>query len=515
MSSTRHASKPGPMRQERFSSSPEFERGLLGNLVAQRCGLLDSVEERELVWFVQHLSHQEGGLKRMAKELRTRWPERMATPTMQRLGCRPGQNYNAEQVRSVRSELVVAIDAFPLKGEKSYWEDFGNDWAEGAKRLRLEAQVHPSSYPASDFAEHCQQAADQYLENALKTLCLDPASPLEDGQTWYFPALISTLRECAAEWAKERAPRFITSIGQRVTDALDFALEERCTVLIDGLARTGKSFEARRWCEQRPGLARYVQVPSSNDEMGFFRAIAISLGVSTRLKAQEIRLRVEETLQSGGLMLVMDEAHHLFPVRNHRAAKPWRINWLMTALANHGVPVAMVTTPQYFAAQHSVETNTGWTSEQLTGRIGHYERLYELDAEGNPVAPLTLDDLRGVALSLVPHATPPMLDILAHAARVSPKYLAAIENTFRRAHYLARKRGSDSLTQADLKAALQEAVMPSERALAQAVSQAESRRPNRRGKAVAMPVQTSFSRAARPEKPFAERQTAPAEMTVD
>ena len=69
------------------------------------------------------------------------------------------------------------------------------------------------------------------------------------------------------------------------------------------------------------------------------------------------------------------------------------------ALINRGVPVAMVTTPQYFTSQRSVEINTGWTSEPLDGRIGHYERLYELSAEGNPIAPLTLDDLRGVARS--------------------------------------------------------------------------------------------------------------------
>ena len=185
------------------------------------------------------------------------------------------------------------------------------------------------------------------------------------------------------------------------------------------------------------------------------------------------------------------------------------------ALINRGVPVAMVTTPQYFTSQRSVEINTGWTSEPLDGRIGHYERLYEISAEGNPIAPLTLDDLRGVAQSLIPYASATMLDFLAHTANVSPKYLASIENTVRRAHYQARKRASDTVTLADLKAAFKEAVMPSERALAQTVSQAQARRQRRGGKAVAMPVQTPFARDARPEINFEERQTAPVETTAD
>ena len=78
-----------------------------------------------------------------------------------------------------------------------------------------------------------------------------------------------------------------------------------------------------------------------------------------------------------------------------------------------------------------------------------------------------------------------------------------------------RKRASDTVTLGDLKAAFKEAVRPSERALAQTVSQAQVRRERRRGKAVAMPVQTPFARDARPEINFAERQTAPVETAAD
>ena len=82
-------------------------------------------------------------------------------------------------------------------------------------------------------------------------------------------------------------------------------------------------------------------------------------------------------------------------------------------------------------------------------------------------------------------------------------------------HYQARKRASDTVTLGDLKAAFKEAVRPSERALAQTLSQAQARRERRGRKAVAMPVQTHFARDARPEINFAERQTAPVETTAD
>ena len=45
----------------------EFDRGLLGNLVARRCELLDSEADRSLVWWLQLLSWAEGGLPRSAR----------------------------------------------------------------------------------------------------------------------------------------------------------------------------------------------------------------------------------------------------------------------------------------------------------------------------------------------------------------------------------------------------------------------------------------------------------------
>jgi hypothetical protein len=206
-----------PLRQERYCSSPELERGLLANLVAKRCEVLADREDRELIWFLQYLSHGNGGLKKVAADL---W-----------------------QMRKNNQDSPVAGD----------------------------------------------------LDKLLAELCLNPEIKIEAATCPYFPNLFQMLREYRQRLIETvRTTRVVTELGQQVFDTLDYALEGRYLVLIEGLARKGKTFATRAWCELHPGQVRYVQVPSTNDDMGFYRAIARSLGVSINLsfKAQQLRHRV-------------------------------------------------------------------------------------------------------------------------------------------------------------------------------------------------------------------------------
>src|ERR1035437_4528179 len=371
MSNTRTA-KPGtPLRQERWASSEEFERGLLGNLVARRCSALDDPEKRQLVYFLQSLSHREGGIEKVAAVLLSAFSERIGTPSMHQFGMKPGQVYSASQVRAVRQDIQTDDNprhSWPLKGEREFaLEEISDDYV-------APPDTAPESYPAKEFSDHCENAT-RGLAGHLEELCLNPAVKMQDGWPWYFPTLFQSLREYQAAFAeKERSETVVTEIGAQIYDTLDYALEAKCLVLIEGLARMGKTFAAKAWCSERPGPARYVQVPSTNDDVGFFRAIAKALGVSCgrSWKAVQLRQRIEDTLQTGDLILVMDEAHYLWPVSDCRHALPGRINWVMTALINQGVPVALVTTPQFIVTQKAVEKRTHWTSEQFIGRIGHY-----------------------------------------------------------------------------------------------------------------------------------------------
>ena len=124
----------------------------------------------------------------------------------------------------------------------------------------------PNSYPAGAFAERCRAAAAESLEEFLIQLCLDPAVPVADGRPWYFPSLLKSVRDYQTAWIAERQlGRVTTEIGQCVNEALEYALESRRMVLIDGPARIGKSHAAKAWCAQRPGKARYVQVAAPNE----------------------------------------------------------------------------------------------------------------------------------------------------------------------------------------------------------------------------------------------------------
>jgi hypothetical protein len=289
----------------------------------------------------------------------------------------------------------------------------------------------------------------------LNRLCLDPAFGLAD--VW------EAVDDYRAKWIRERPAIAPTIVTRRMAEALEYAKDTRCLTLIDGPARTGKTFAAKDWCERSAGLARYVQVPCTNDDRAFFSAIASALGLSCsrNYKAAEIRDRIEETLASGDLLLVLDEAHYLWPQNWQRFAMPARVNWVMTALVNRGVPVALVTTPQFYNAQKQVERNTGWTSEQFIGRIGHVERL-----------PQRLDksDLFTVAKALLPEGDVATWKALAAYADLSKKHLASIEAIVKRAHWLARQDDRQAATSGDVKRAMKESVIPSDEALAQSLA---------------------------------------------
>jgi hypothetical protein len=68
MSSTR-TTENGVFRQERWASSPALDRALKANLVAARCSVLESAEQREIIWFLQSLSMFNGGLRWAASEI--------------------------------------------------------------------------------------------------------------------------------------------------------------------------------------------------------------------------------------------------------------------------------------------------------------------------------------------------------------------------------------------------------------------------------------------------------------
>lgn len=452
MSSTRRAKDDSIFHQHRYASSPEFERGLLANLVAKRCALITAAGDRELIWFIQYLSHQPGGLAAMAQAILAKYPDRIQTAQMAAMKLAPGAICQADQVRKIHGDLPWEVTCqFPLRGQTLRdafsVESFLDDIPESP-----DAMDRPTSYPATVFLAACANAASSQLEKWLRELCLDPESSLTTGP-WYFPRLVETLREYKADFIRRKGAGVVTALGQKLCDALNYTAYGRGLTLMQGEARTGKSFAARAWCEQRPGLARFIEVPPSNDDISFFRAMARGLGLGNFLnyKATEIRERVESVLLAGDILLVLDEAQRLWPQRNLRYGFPGRVVWVMS-MANANVPIAMVSTPQFIQSQKAAE-KTGWNSAQLTGRISHYEAL---------PGSLSLDDLRAVAKAVLPEAGELVLKALALYAQTSARGLAAIDSIAKRARYAAMGDGRAQATTEDVRKAMQESVIPAD-----------------------------------------------------
>ncbi|MDR3401836.1 MAG: AAA family ATPase [Chthoniobacter sp.] len=423
-------------------------------------------------------------MEQLAAEIIQRWPERFATTTMQRLGIGSDRVYSAEEVKEARESIAAQAESpmFLLRGEihesidiRSFLPD-ERPWAERDEEMAAkvrEARTLPNSYPASSFTEYCLKEAHHALPKFfVESLCLDPEVRMDEPPLWYFPGLVESLAELHDLHAQTAAYAPVTEIGAKITETLEYALAERGLVVIDGLARTGKTFAVKAWCDQNPGQARYVQVPPSNDDMSLFRALAEALGIGTShaYKALELRGRIETVLQTGDLLLVLDEGWALWPQRNLRKSMPGRINWVLMQLVNMGVPVAIVTTPQFTKSQEDLVKNTGWSAEQLIGRILHYERLPDLLGE---------DDLKAVARHWLPGADADAVETLTTYAQSSEKYLQGIESLARRSRFLAKKASRSEPTFQDVVSALKESVVPSDNALASALHSARPKARNR------------------------------------
>src|ERR1017187_7120193 len=483
--STRKAKDGSVFHQARYASSPEFDRGLIANLVAKRAAICDDAADRELIWFIQYLSHQAGGLAAVAKDLLARYSDRIQTPTMASIGMKPSGMCNAAQVKAIRDEMSCdwrrefllygendVLDVM-LSSDDSMGELLDDEITDAAlaravaepSQLEQKSRSYPRAYPAQEFVAACHDAAETNLEKHLCEICLNPALNLESGP-WYFPGLISTLREYQAEFIKAKTTGvFVTAMGQKVCDVLDYTAYCRGLTLMQGEARLGKSHAARTWCEQHPGNARFVEVPTGNDEATFFRALARGLGLVNFLnyKVGEIKSRVESILLTGDIILVLDESQRLWPQMNLRYGSPKRIehimSWANKTPEHPAVPMCLISTPQFIQSQIAMGKN-GWNSAQLTGRISHYESL---------PADLSPEDLMAVAKTVLPEADTQSLRALAVYARSSARYLAAIDSIAKRARYIAMRAGRATATTDDVRKAMQESVIPADTKLHRAL----------------------------------------------
>ncbi len=505
MSSTRHAAPDAPLSQNRYMSSPEYAelRGLCGTAVAAKAALLSDPRKRSLLFFLQALSLQPGGLRKASADLLASMADHLGSPTMHALGMKPGQVYAADQVRPIRQELGLAPGELPLHGEgigrhpdkqpglQRHWEV--EDAATGALRqvenpeyrraladyqeACRRAAKHPRSYPAAVLLAKCRELAACGLEPFLVELCINPKvlirlpdAPEDDCQpervaiseqcagagagAWNlqpaalgcFKDAIGALLEYQRRHAQAARAGFVeTEISRQVFSTLEAGLESRKIVILEGPEGIGKTKAAEVWCQMRLGQARFIRLEGVTNRTLLFRAICKACGLASTytVTATEMQARIRDYLERTGMMLVIDEAHRLFPQSDRIYSHPEMLNWIYT-LYDIRIPVALVATPQFRTRMFAVEQQTDWRSGQLRRRTRRYQKLPEK---------LQDRELLAIAQQTITEADAEAIREIADLAANTPFQLDAMQNLAEDARLVAQNHGRQRITLKDVEQA--------------------------------------------------------------
>jgi len=417
-------------------SSPEFAalRPIPGNAVLPKALLYTNPKSRELAFFLQAMSMQNGGLRAVAAQLVEWFPER------------------CQEENSRQANLLLLADILGSDGERTLAE-------------RTAALL-------GDF---------------LIELALNPKLSLSKIEAPCFKDLGAALHQYKAVHEKAVWDQFVlTTSGKAIHETLDKALSLSRMVVIEGNAGAGKSTNAKAWCAARPGLVRYVSLTGITNRISFFQKISTAIGLATcQRKAQQLQAKIEDFFARSKMMLVIDEAHYLWPQGVRRTGPPELIDWLDTALANYQVPIALLCTDQFSRLKNRAERNTGWTSEQFTHRVFRYQKL-------DPVP--THEDVANVTRSLLSSVwdekrqqwiasdqacAPELMEALVFYAMEQKIPFACVSSCVHEARKHARDRGHVFVAKADLKLALGSGQIPSDAALCRAFSPVPAERRTR------------------------------------
>jgi hypothetical protein len=333
------------------------------------------------------------------------------------------------------------------------------------------------------------------LTNLLIEVCINPKLVIEasdkksSSSIWSHLEIVDALLDYQDRYEEGIKSNFVlTTIGAEVFETLDHALAIGKMVVIEGESGSGKTTAAEAWCAQHQGQVRFISLSGISHKTGFFRKLATAIGLSSaNRKPTDIQVKVEEFFRKTGLMLVIDEAHYLFPQHQRSNSNPELVDWVNTALVNHRVPVALICTDQFAKLKARVEKRTGWTSEQLEHRVSRYKKL--------PTTP-TKEDLEAVAAKLLkmrwnsrrqqwetagPAPLRDFIKMIVGYALTCKMRLPAVAETIQEARYQARKNGRSQIAATDIRTALLDYRIPSDEALQHAFEPTSGRRPNREG----------------------------------
>jgi hypothetical protein len=420
-------------------SAPEFVRlrPIPGNIVLAKAMLYRDAKSRELALFLQAMSMQPGGLYAVAEQLIKWFPERF---------------------RDDGKSKTVAIGDFI----KSLLKDKG------------------------ESAGPVHEAAVDVLRDYLVELAINPRVDLSKIECGCFDKLGDALQKFKTKWESATLRDFVvTTAGRVVMDTLDQAQRLSRMVVLEGNAGVGKSTNAKAWCAARPGLVRYISLSGITNRITFFQKIGAAIGLATcQRKAHQLQGRIEDYFARSKMMLVIDEAHFLWPQLFRVRSTPELVDWIDTALVNQGVPVALLATDQFSKLKNRVERSTGWTSEQFVHRVYRYRQLApkptreDVDAVARRLLSAVWDQQCDKWNAGDNHWDSTPVDALVLNAMDQAMPLASVASCVDEARLLALQEGRITVSKSDIKKALTLGQIPSEVALSRAFKPvpSESRR---------------------------------------
>jgi hypothetical protein len=321
----------------------------------------------------------------------------------------------------------------------------------------------------------CSAYSEEELAKFLIDLCINPKLAIKSKSVSLpqgYGGIVDALHKFQDRYESEiRADFVLTTIGKDIFETLDHALAIGKMVVIEGESGAGKTIAAEAWCAQHQGETRLVTLSGITHKTGFFRKLGSVIGLAAaKSKAIDMQVRVEDFFRRTRLMLVIDEAHYLWPQYQRSYSSPELIDWVNTALINQNVPVALICTDQFAKLKTRVEKQTGWTSEQFEHRVKRYKKL--------PTTP-TKEDLEVVATKLLAQewndrdqewnisgsvAHRDFVKMIVGYALTCKMRLPALAATVEEARYQARKSGRDRIIATDIRTALLDYQIPSDEA---------------------------------------------------
>ncbi|MGI9086474.1 MAG: ATP-binding protein [Chthoniobacterales bacterium] len=321
----------------------------------------------------------------------------------------------------------------------------------GAIIAEVVAQATPEA-----FRDICIGAANESLVQYLRGVCERPHVHFgrdddepENGAPWFF----SRIGEALVRFIDRRRESVMgqiadTEVSRQVLEALRMAQGARLGVLISGNSRFGKTESVQAFCEANPGRARLVSTPPANSESDLLRAVAHALGIETssRERAYSMRANINDVIDQAQMMIVLDEAHAIFPSSFGRNTSPARLNWIRSNILDRGIPAAFICTPQaYDSARGKYLRTTNFAVQQWDARF-----LPPVHLPGE-VLP---EDLIAIAQSLLPTLHSDYIENFVSAVQLAGQnFVQDISRIAAIARFHAQEAGRSAPNFADIKAA--------------------------------------------------------------